>query len=101
MRIEHRHKLSRDEAKTRLEALGEYLHNKHGIRVTWSGDKATFSGKYMVVTIDGELTVDDDKVSFSGKDPGMLWRKKAQGYIEGKLEDYLDPGTPADSLPRS
>jgi hypothetical protein len=102
MNIEYKHGLGREEAKQRLDALGEYLGNKHGIKVSWaSEDRATFNGKYLVVTIQGELVLGDDKVNFTGKDPGMLWRKKAKTYIEHKLEQYLDPNTPADELPRS
>jgi hypothetical protein len=102
MNIEYKHGLGKDEAKTRLNALGEYLGNKHGIKVSWdSDDRASFNGKYMVVTIQGELVLGDDKVNFTGKDPGMLWRKKAKSYIEDKLAQYLDPNTPADQLPRS
>lgn len=102
MNIEYKHGLGKAEAKARLEALGEYLSNRHGIRVSWSSDeRATFTGKYMVVSIEGELSLTDEKVSFTGKDPGMLWRKKATSYIRDKLESYLDPKTPLDSLPRS
>ncbi len=102
MNIEYNHGLGKDEARERLKALGDYLSNKHGIQVSWSSDeRATFKGRYMVVSIDGELILGEEKVSFSGKDPGRLWRKKAQGYIEDKLKAYLDPKTPVDQLPRS
>lgn len=100
MEIVYRHSFDREEAKARIRALGEYLENRHGIRAQWSDNSARFSGKYMVVTIDGELTVGDDKVEFRGKDPGMLWRKKAKGYLQGKLETYLDPDTALADLPR-
>lgn len=101
MKIDYRHGLGKDDARARLQAMGEYFNNKHGIRVTWSGDdRATFKGKYMVVQIEGELEISDDRVHFAGKDPGMLWRKKAQSYIQSKLESYLDPKTPLEDLPR-
>lgn len=93
--------LSKDEARERLEALGDYLSNRHGISPTWSGDTATIKGKYLVVTIDGRLDLADGVVRFDGKDPGMLWRKKAIKYLRGKLERYLDPATSIASLPRS
>lgn len=100
MQIEHAHSFSKEEAAARLQALGEYLQRKHGIQVSWTGDRASFAGKYMVVKIQGEMTVDEKRVSFSGKDPGMLWRKKATAYIENKLRTYLDPNTALESLPR-
>lgn len=100
MDFDYPHELPKDDAKARLEALGDYLGNRHGIRCTWSGDTGSFNGKYMVVRIQGELRLTDDRVQFSGKDPGMLWRKKATNYMQKKLATYLDPTTPLDSLPR-
>ncbi|MBT8492711.1 MAG: polyhydroxyalkanoic acid system family protein [Deltaproteobacteria bacterium] len=100
MNFEYPYKLSKEEARERLEALGEYLHNRHNIRPTWDGDTATIRGKYMVVKIEGKLELDDGMVRFNGKDPGMLWRKKAVKYLTGKLDVYLDPNKPVASLPR-
>jgi hypothetical protein len=102
MEIDYKHDLPEDEARARLRVLGEYLHNRHGIAVTWLDDmKAKFHGKYLVVKIDGELSMAPSVVRFRGKDPGFLWRKKAVEYIEGKLASYLDKTTPLDQLPRS
>jgi hypothetical protein len=100
-RIDYDHSLPIEDARARIHALGEYLTNKHGIGVTWSGeDQAKISGKYLVVTIDGTVSVEDEAVRFEGKDPGMLWRGKAKDYLSHKLQKYLDPSTPVDSLPR-
>lgn len=100
MRIEVAHKLTQAEAKQRMEALGDYLQNKHGINVAWNGDKATANGRYLVVHIEGSMTVTDKYVDFDGKDPGFLWRGKAKTYLQGKLETYLNPATPVEKLPR-
>ena len=100
MEINYQHALPIGDARARLEVLGEYLHNRHGIKVTWNGDKARFAGKYLVVKIDGEMSVGPDKVLFVGEDPGFLWRKKASEYIEGKLKAYLDPKITLSQLPR-
>ena len=102
METTFKHSLSEDEARKRLRILGEYLDKRHGIKVTWTDDShATFNGKYMVVKIEGELSMEPGVCKFKGKDPGFLWRKKATEYIEGKLEAYLDPKTPVDQLPRA
>src|SRR6266571_7974105 len=85
--------MSQEEAKKRLEALGDYFQNKHGISVTWSGDSAVVKGRYLVVTIDGGLKFEPGKAIFEGKDPGLLWRGKAKDYIAGKLSKYLDAKT--------
>ena len=100
MTIEHRFSITRDDAKARLVALGEYLSNKHKIAVTWDGDKCSVKGKYMVVAVEGSMTVEDDRVTFEGKDPGFLWRNKAKDYISKKLKTYLDPSFPMSDLPR-
>lgn len=101
MKFDYNYKLSKEDARERLEALSDYLGNRHNLRPTWAGDIATIRGKYLVVNIEGQLELRDGVVSFSGKDPGMLWRKKAVKYLTGKLDKYLDPSTPVASLPRS
>lgn len=101
MHIDFPHRLSRDEARTRLQALGDYLQNKHGIAVNWQGDRASIKGRYMIVAIEGTVALDEGKVTFDGKDPGMLWRSKAKDYLTHKLGKYLDPSTTAEQLPRA
>jgi hypothetical protein len=101
MEIDYKHDLAADDAKARLEALAQYLQTRHGIKVSWAEPtRARFSGRYLVVKIEGELTLDGAMVRFRGEDPGFLWRKKATDYIHGKLTKYLDPRTPIDALPR-
>jgi len=76
MEIDFPYALSDEDARSRLEILGQYLVNRHGIRVTWVDQKtARFSGKYLVVKIDGELTLGNGQAQFRGEDPGFLWRK--------------------------
>jgi Putative polyhydroxyalkanoic acid system protein (PHA_gran_rgn) len=100
MEIDFRYALTDEDARSRLEILGKYLGNKHGIQVTWVDQKrARFSGKYLVVKIDGELTVGEGKAQFRGEDPGFLWRNRAKDYIQGKLAKYLDPALTAGDLP--
>lgn len=101
MRIEYPHKLARDEARERLQALGEYLKERHGIEIAWpEPNRARVSGKYLLVTIEGEMRLEDTMVLFEGKDPGMLLRKKARDYLVGKLDIYLNAATPLSQLPR-
>ena len=100
MEIDFPYALSDPDAKSRLEILGEYLANKHGIKVTWvDTGRAKFSGKYLVVKIDGELTLGEGRAQFKGEDPGFLWRNRAKDYIQGKLEKYLDPALQPAQLP--
>ena len=102
MEIDFQYSLSDLDAKSRLEILGKYLGNRHGIRVEWvDGKKAKFTGKYLVVKIDGELVIGNGRAQFKGEDPGFLWRSRAKDYIQGKLAKYLDPATAPAQLPTS
>jgi hypothetical protein len=95
------HGLDLADARARLHAMGDYFANKYGLTVTWTGeDEATISGSYLVVTISGNLKLSPNSVSFSGKDPGMLWRGKAKDYLQSKLTKYLNPGNALEALPR-
>lgn len=95
------HGLELSDARARLHALGDYLRNKYGLAIQWTGeDEATVSGSYLVVTISGSLRLTPAGVNFTGKDPGMLWRGKAKDYLVRKLEKYLDPNVALGDLPR-
>lgn len=100
MEIDYQYTLSDQDAKERLDVLGKYLENKHGINVTWVDEnRARFSGKYLVVKIEGELAVGNSHAVFKGEDPGFLLRSRAKDYIQGKLRDYLNPKTALTDLP--
>ena len=102
MEIDFPYELSDQDARGRLDVLSLYLANKHGIVVTWADPaKARFSGKYLVVRIEGELTLGNGHARFRGEDPGFLWRGRAKEYIQSKLAKYLDPKTPVEQLPTS
>jgi putative polyhydroxyalkanoate system protein len=101
IQVEHAHSLGLEEVRARVHALGDYLTTKHGIAVTWEGDRASVKGRYLVVVIEGSVTLEADKVTFEAKDPGLLWRSKAKEYLTRKLAKYLDPQTPLSELPRA
>ncbi|MBL9019364.1 MAG: polyhydroxyalkanoic acid system family protein [Myxococcales bacterium] len=101
MEIDFPYVLSDQDAKDRLDVLGQYLHNKHGIKVSWVEEKrARFSGKYLLVKIEGELSLGNGRAQFKGEDPGFLLRARAKDYIQGKLAKYLDPKVSLAELPR-
>lgn len=102
MEIDFPYALSDEEARSRLLILAQYLTNRHGIKVTWLDDaRARFIGKYLVVRIEGDLTLGEGHARFHGEDPGFLWRNRAKDYIQGKLAKYLDPATLVAQLPTS
>jgi len=101
MEIDFQYVLSDQEAKERLDVLGQYLHNKHGIKVTWVDEqRARFSGRYLLVKIEGELSLGNSHAQFKGEDPGFLLRARAKDYIQGKLAKYLDPKNALPDLPK-
>ncbi len=99
MQFDYAHSVDLPEAKERLERLGAYLQNRHGIAVKWEDNECTIEGKYLLVKIEGKMVVDADSVHFDGRDPGLLWRGKAIKYLKEKLEMYLDTSTLIDELP--
>lgn len=101
MKLEHRHAFAHDEARERVRALTDYLANKHGMQVEWSGpDTAKVTGRYAVVAIEADLKIEDGQIQVEGKDPGFLWRTPAKKYIENKLVQYMDASRSLDVLPR-
>lgn len=100
MKFDFQHSFDIEEALERVQALCEYLYNRHGIQVSWEGKTGTFDGKYLVVSIQGMMVIEETRIHFDGKDPGLLWRRKATRYLTEKLEMYLDPATPSVELPR-
>lgn len=100
MQFDYPHSLGAEGARERVDVLCTYLFNRHGIRVEWNDNVGRFDGKYLMISIQGQMRVEDDRIHFDGKDPGMLWRKKAVNYLKEKLELYLDPNTPVADLPR-
>jgi hypothetical protein len=90
IKFEFPHALPADEAKKRVEALLGYWSRKYGLKASWSGEKATMSGKAMGFSFDGWLQVEGTKVGGEASDPGMLLRGQAKGYLTRKLGEYLD-----------
>ncbi len=102
MEIDFQYVLSEGDARARLEILGQYLANKHGIQVTWvDTTRARFSGKYLLVKIEGDLSMGNGHARFKGEDPGFLLRGRAKDYIQSKLAMYLDPKIAVADLPTS
>jgi hypothetical protein len=101
MEIDFQYSVSDQEARARLDVLGQYLNNKHGIKLTWLDDaRGRFSGRYLMVKIEGELSLGNSRARFKGEDPGFLLRARAKDYIQGKLAKYLDPKIALADLPK-
>lgn len=101
MKFEHPHSLGKDEAKRRIERLGEYWRARYGVAVAWAGDSARLTGSAKGIVFDATVTVADAVVCAEGTDPGMLMRALVTGYFKRKLSDYLNPSTSLDDLERA
>jgi hypothetical protein len=99
MQFDFPHDVDVDKAHERLSLLGLYLTNRHGIHVNWTENECTINGNYLMVKIEGKMVIEDNRIHFDGRDPGMLWRRKAIKYLKEKLEMYLDEDTPISELP--
>jgi hypothetical protein len=91
LKLDIPHSLQLDDAKARVGALLDYWSRKHGVKISWTGERATFDGKVMGISFNGNLTVQAGKIAGEASDPGMLLRGQAQKYLTKKFGDYLDP----------
>ena len=102
MEIEHNHPFTHEEAKERVRALADYLKNKHGMNIAWSGDdRFHLTGKYTVVNLDVTVSVAPNKIHVNGPDPGLVLRGPAKAYIARKVSEYLSPNAALETLPRA
>ena len=91
MRIEENHSLTAEEAQQRLKLLVDGWQKKYGVAAVWSGNSVQVNGKAMGVTIDAKVTVEAGRIVADGKDPGLLLRGAAVGYLKKKFAEYFDP----------
>ncbi|MFH2006417.1 MAG: hypothetical protein ABI333_07520, partial [bacterium] len=80
----------------RLQALTGYWAAKYGVRIEWSGFTGRVSGKVHGVKFDGIMQVDGDRLWADIKTGFLAERLGGRKYVQGKLDDYLDP---AHALP--
>lgn len=98
MHLERRYTCPDDEALTRLHALTDYWHRKHGLTATWTGSACHVHGKVKGVKFDARVNVANNLVR-ADVDAGFLAEKLGgRKYVEGKLDDYLDPARSVDEL---
>lgn len=101
MELNQPHTFTRAEARSRMERLTRYWHNKYGVSVKWTGDEAALKGKVKGFTFNAHLVVNDSSVDATGSDPGFLLRRTVKNYLKDKLALYLDPGVSMDALESS
>ena len=98
MKMEIPHELKLAEAKARMKELGEYWKAKYGVKPAWTKDSGNVKGSIMGFSFDATLIIAKDKVTLEGPDPNFLVKKKVLGYLEHKLNEYLDGDNSLEDL---
>ena len=66
------HRLTADEARLRIEALGDYYTSRYDAQISWSGGKARVLGKWTVISLDVTVEVSGSDVRLRAPDPGPV-----------------------------
>jgi len=98
--LEVAHDLPLDQAHERMQALGEYYHNRHGAVVTWADHTGDIAVRYLGIKLHVRVQVDARRVHCEAPDPGFLLRKRGIEYLRKKIARYLDAATAVGALPR-
>jgi len=98
MKLDHPHSFSKEEALARVQALTEYWATKHGVHISWDGNRARVDGKVRGITFSGAFTVDGAHVAGDVKAGFLAEKLGGRQYVEGKLQDYLDPANSLEVL---
>jgi putative polyhydroxyalkanoate system protein len=87
------HRLTKDEARSRLERFAEVLQTKFEGKVSdlnqsWDGDTLKFSFKSFGIQLSGGIAVNDDNLKLDGELPfaAMMFRGKIESDIKEQLE---------------
>ncbi len=101
MKITKPHSFSADDAVARLRALTQYWDSRYGTRTSWTGNAARIVGKVKGIKFDGKFSVADSSLNADVKVGFLAEKMGGRGYVEHKLEQYLDPNTTLDALKTS
>ena len=101
MKISKPHSFSADDAAARLRALTSYWDSRYGTKTTWTGYAARIVGKVKGIKFDGKFNVAESTLNADVKVGFLAERMGGKGYVEHKLEQYLDPNSPIESLKSS
>lgn len=100
-RIELRvpHTLTLEEARARMEALGDYYRARHHASVSWHEDVVTIDVRYLGVRVSVRARLEAHAVQVDASDPGFLLRSRGAKYLDAKIRRYLHE--PLATLPRA
>ncbi len=92
MEVSVPHNLGQDEARKRIDNFLAELKKQFGTQVSdvnesWSGNKGSFALKAMGMSLDGNITVNENNVTVDGSLPMMATPFK--GTIESTIRENL------------
>jgi len=85
------HAFERATARERVSQLLRFWREAYGVRSSWQGDRVRMQGSVLGIDVQGQLLVTDAAVVGLARNPGWLWREKAQSYVDWMLRKYLHP----------
>ncbi len=85
------HSLMREDARARLQALGDYWGAHYNVHTEWQGFRARIWGRVLGIRFNGLVSIEKDHVH--GELLRGFWgaRLGGRGYLLRKLRVYLDP----------
>jgi len=98
MKIDRSFTMPMDEAMERLGALSDYWLAKYGVSVTWDGQTGRVMGKVRGVKFDGQIRVEPGRLTADIQAGFLAERLGGKKYVEGKLDDYLNPAHTMEEL---
>lgn len=98
MKIDLPHQLDQQEATARVAALTHYWDTKYGTHTTWTDNNARINGRVRGLKFDGTFEVLDRRLTALIKVSFLAERIGGRGYVERKLQDYLNPDTKLEAL---
>lgn len=80
------------DARERMRALADYWSTKHGLRVEWQGESSLrVSGRVKGVSFEGTVAIAEGALTANVEAGWLAEKLGGRGYVERKLDDYLDP----------
>jgi hypothetical protein len=85
------HAFARATARERITQLLLFWREAYGVLSEWQGNRVRMQGSVLGIDVQGLLLVTDGAVVGLARNPGWLWRGRAQSYVEWMLRKYLHP----------
>jgi Putative polyhydroxyalkanoic acid system protein (PHA_gran_rgn) len=85
------HTFERAAARERITQLLQFWREAYGVVSEWQGDRVRMEGAVLGIGVHGLFQITDRSVVGLARNPGWMWRDRAQSYVEWMLRKYLHP----------